>query len=451
MSTQATHALKDNGPATILYMALELSSKTWKVMFGGGGKQRTLDLPARDLPALMAAMGEAREKFGLPGDCKVASCYEAGRDGFWIHRALEAQKVENLVIDSSAIEVNRRAKKVKTDGIDVVKLLGLLRRYHGGDPKVFSVVRVPSREAEDDRHLMRELECLKGERTQHRNRIGSYLINLGLKIGKISGKTVKAEVAVLTDHAGLKVPAHTAAQIVREGQRLLLVEQQMLPLLKERRARERAARMALQAEAAAKAKSVHAGSEPAATAGMAPVGQAMAVPAPASGTSQADTTALVVARTHAVEVGGARDRLDAGPGILRLADVCQPARSGGGRRSNAHALCERRQPARAGSEQGGQPPGSGDDGRGVVDVAAPSARVRTLALVQAALCQWRRAGPQGRDRGHGQEAAHRSVAVGELRRDPARRGSEGLIAAADIGPPSLAMAGLSGRAEVQRG
>ena len=296
MSTQATHALKDNGPATVLYMALELSSKTWKVMFGGGGKQRTLDLPARDLPALMAAMGEAREKFGLPGDCKVASCYEAGRDGFWIHRALEAQKVENLVIDSSAIEVNRRAKKVKTDGIDVVKLLGLLRRYHGGDPKVFSVVRVPSREAEDDRHLMRELECLKGERTQHRNRIGSYLINLGLKIGKISGKTVKAEVAVLTDHAGLKVPAHTAAQIVREGQRLLLVEQQMLPLLKERRARERAARMALQAEAAAKAKSVHARSEPAATAGMAPVGQAMAVPAPASGTSQADTTALVVAK-----------------------------------------------------------------------------------------------------------------------------------------------------------
>ena len=86
----------------------------------------------------------AKKRFGLNEDVKVVSCYEAGRDGFWLHRYLLSQGIANLVVDSSSIEVNRRKRRAKTDRIDAGKLLGMFMRYHGGEKKVWSVVRVPS-------------------------------------------------------------------------------------------------------------------------------------------------------------------------------------------------------------------------------------------------------------------------------------------------------------------
>ena len=72
------------------------------------------------------------------------SCYEAGRDGFWLHRWLIAQGIDNLVVDSASIEVNRRARRAKTDRLDGDKLLSMLMRYHGGERRVWSVVRDPT-------------------------------------------------------------------------------------------------------------------------------------------------------------------------------------------------------------------------------------------------------------------------------------------------------------------
>lgn len=98
---------------TVLYLALELSSQTWKLGFatGPGGSLRRREVAARDLPALAPEITAAKRKLRVAADAPVKSCYEAGRDGFWLHRALTAQGVENVVIDSSSIEVSRRARR----------------------------------------------------------------------------------------------------------------------------------------------------------------------------------------------------------------------------------------------------------------------------------------------------------------------------------------------------
>jgi transposase len=123
-------------------MAIELGRRQWKVGFttqrGQRIRRRTLQADAWDrLPEEMAA---AKRRLDLPADAPVTSCYEAGRDGFWIHRYLVGTGVDNLVVDSSSIEVNRRARRAKTDAIDLTKLLSMLRRHVGGEKKVWRVV-----------------------------------------------------------------------------------------------------------------------------------------------------------------------------------------------------------------------------------------------------------------------------------------------------------------------
>ena len=112
----------------VLYMALELSEKTWKLGFttGLGQEPRQRDIPARAIPLLEREIRAAKERFGLPPETVVASCYEAGRDGFWLHRGLLAMGVENEVVDSSSIEVDRRQRRAKTDRLDVKKLSKML-------------------------------------------------------------------------------------------------------------------------------------------------------------------------------------------------------------------------------------------------------------------------------------------------------------------------------------
>ncbi len=113
----------------------------------------------------------------------MVSCYEAGRDGFWLHRFLCAEGVENLVVDSASIEVNRKKRRAKTDRVDLVGLLDLLARHLAGSAKpVWSVVRVPSVEDEDRRHLHRELKLLKKDRTRVSHRMKGLLANQGLTL-----------------------------------------------------------------------------------------------------------------------------------------------------------------------------------------------------------------------------------------------------------------------------
>jgi transposase len=165
-----------------LLMAIELGRRQWQVGFttqlGQRIHRRTLTADAWDRLAEMVAV--AKKRLGLPTDAAVTSCYEAGRDGFWIHRYLTTLGLENLVVDSSSIEVNRRARRAKTDAIDLAKLLSMRRRHTGGEKKVWHVVHVPSAEDEARRQPHRELWTLKRERTRVTNRITSLLATVGV-------------------------------------------------------------------------------------------------------------------------------------------------------------------------------------------------------------------------------------------------------------------------------
>jgi transposase len=116
----------------------------------------------------------------------VVSCYEAGREGFWLHRFLQGHGITNHVVDSSSIEVNRRRRRAKSDGLDVRKLLSMLMRYAQGERQVWQVVKVPSVEAEDQRHLHRDLETLKQERASTTTRIEGLLSSQGLRVTSLT-------------------------------------------------------------------------------------------------------------------------------------------------------------------------------------------------------------------------------------------------------------------------
>jgi len=139
----------------VLYMALELSSRSWRLAFGDGAKCRQVSVPAADLAALAGAVAKAKERFKMPVSARVVSCYEAGRDGFWLHRHLVSIGIANQVVDAASIEVSRRLRHVKTDRLDGDRLLAKLIRHHAGERGGWSVVRVPSVEEEDARHLHR--------------------------------------------------------------------------------------------------------------------------------------------------------------------------------------------------------------------------------------------------------------------------------------------------------
>jgi transposase len=135
---------------------------------------------------LLQEVTQAKRRFGLPETAPVVSCYEAGREGFWLHRFLQAHGITNHVVDSSSIEVHRRKRRAKSDALDVRKLLSMLMRYQHGECDVWRVVHVPSVEAEDQRHLHRDLETLKQERASTTTRIKGLLSSQGVRLTSVS-------------------------------------------------------------------------------------------------------------------------------------------------------------------------------------------------------------------------------------------------------------------------
>jgi transposase len=235
--TQETHKREDSTKEAIMYTGFELSDKKWKLAFSNGSKVRHISTDARDLNELQVQIFRAKKRFGLNEDTRVMSCYEAGREGFWLHRYLLSIGIENLVVDSSSIEVKRRKRRVKTDRIDAEKLLGMLMRYHGGEKKAWSVVRVPSEEAEDGMNLGRELEVLKKERTMHSNRIKGLLIQQGIVIKRLNVKRFLSELEGCRTWDGKELPVDFKSRMVREHQRLKIVDEQMRGVKKEREKR----------------------------------------------------------------------------------------------------------------------------------------------------------------------------------------------------------------------
>jgi transposase len=210
--------------ASELYMAFELAEKNWKLALGDGVRSPSrYTVAAGDTAALLECIAKAKARCALASGAGVHSCYEAGRDGFWLHRWLIEQGIDNIVVDSASIEVNRRARRAKTDRLDGDKLLAMLLRYAGGERRVWSVVRVPTPEEEDARRAHRELGRLGHERTAHINRIRALLVLNNLRVKHVGGRLWQRW---WTDHAQELAPG-VRVEIERENERLLLVKKQM--------------------------------------------------------------------------------------------------------------------------------------------------------------------------------------------------------------------------------
>ena len=239
MSTTTT--TRSSETTATLYLAFELGNGTWRlgITTGPGQKPRHRTVTARDGAAVLREIESARSRFGLGAEARVVSCYEAGREGFWLHRFLLAHGIENRIVDSSSIEVNRRQRRAKTDRMDTDRLLGLLVRYEAGERTAWSVVRAPSDAEEDARQLHRELLTAKRDRTRVTNRMRGLLANQGLEIDL--AKQVPRQLAGLRRWDGSLLPDGLRRRLEREWEKVRFLTQQIAALTRERRRRVREA------------------------------------------------------------------------------------------------------------------------------------------------------------------------------------------------------------------
>jgi transposase len=216
---------------------MELGEGTWKLGFtrGFGEKLMKRRVVARDAEAILKAIASVKKSLGVAAGVEVRSGYEAGRDGFWLHRFLVNHGVKNLVMDSSSLEVNRRRRRAKTDDLDTAGLLDLLVRYWlGGSKKPFRVVRAPTVEEEDRRHLHRDLQCAKRERVRITNRMNGLLAGHGLTMDW-SRADAEERLIRLRQWDGSPLPPGLLARLRREWERVVSCTEMIRALEAERR------------------------------------------------------------------------------------------------------------------------------------------------------------------------------------------------------------------------
>ena len=235
--TRTTRRPEYSGATTTpcLYLTFELGIGEWKLGFTteASATPRVRVMPARDCERLGREIADAKKGLGLPAAAPVRSGYEAGRDGFWLHRYLTSNGVENGVVDSSSIEVKRRQRRAKSDGLDIRKLLSMLLRYHAGERGVWSVVRVPTVEEEDRRQLHRELRTGKKEHTQVTNRMKGLLASQGIRLARETDVWAALERVRLWD--GSPLPTAVRARLERECEHAQFLRTKILALERERR------------------------------------------------------------------------------------------------------------------------------------------------------------------------------------------------------------------------
>ncbi len=214
-----------------VYAAIELSKKTWVL---------GIAFPDRDRPSIHRICGgniaELVNRLRVAGrkNRRILVCYEAGHDGFWLARALGKMGIECCVLDPASIQVNRRARRVKTDRIDVLALLRSLIATDRGERHVCAIVRVPSVEEEDARRSHRERQRLVRERTGHINRIKGLLFAQGIRDIKPKLRRTRIDFGALETAEGHSLPDRLRRELEREYARLALIETQLREVEKER-------------------------------------------------------------------------------------------------------------------------------------------------------------------------------------------------------------------------
>ena len=221
MTTTRFGECSAEGPT--LYLAVELSARTWKLAFttGPGARVRLRTMPAEEWGKIPEEVARARAHFRLPGDTPVRSCYEAGRDGFWLHRYLTSLGLASVVVDSASIETPRRPRRVKTDRLDAHRLVGLLMRAHRGEP-TWRVVRIPDVADEDRRQAVRERRTAQHDRTAVRNRIRGLLATQGVRVGLRADFLTRLDAARCWD--GTPLGPEFRARLGREWAHLQAIE-----------------------------------------------------------------------------------------------------------------------------------------------------------------------------------------------------------------------------------
>jgi transposase len=214
-----------------LFVALELSLSSWVVVASAPGEDKASKhgVAACDGAGLLSVLKRLRERAerGLRHPVEVLVMQEAGRDGFWVHRLLEAHAIRSVVVDPASIAVNRRSRRAKTDRIDAEAMLRTLMAWGRGERQVCAMVRPPTREAEDARRLNREREALLAERIRHANRIKGLLATQGVFGFEPTLRDRRARLAAVRTPEGTRLPPRLAAEIGRQVDRLELVMQQL--------------------------------------------------------------------------------------------------------------------------------------------------------------------------------------------------------------------------------
>lgn len=218
--------------STVILVAMEMGLKTWRLGMGpaGSNAQRQVIVTAGHFEELRHAVEKAKEKFGMDKNSQAVFCYEAGRDGFFPYRTLQEQGHETWVIDSSSIEVNRHARRVKNDSVDASKILLLMQRQWRGE-QALKIVRVPSVEQEDRRQLSREREELVIERGRVRMRMQSLLFAQGIRDFPRS----VANIIRWLDERGKHLPSQLLDRVQRELSRLKLTDAQLKAVSKQQK------------------------------------------------------------------------------------------------------------------------------------------------------------------------------------------------------------------------
>jgi len=227
--TAMTRPVMSSVSEPTLYVAFELGASEWTLAMTAGLSMAPWLRKVRvgDFSTLRRVLTQGRAQYGLPTGAPAVSCYEAGRDGFWIHRALEAQGIRNRVVDSASIEVNRRQRRAKTDRLDALKLVLMLVRACSGERRVWREVHVPPVAAEAARHVSRERTDLIRERTRLRNQIGSWLATAGCRRpGRLGARWW----TTVRDWAGARLPREVQARLARAQARLELLATQLAEL-----------------------------------------------------------------------------------------------------------------------------------------------------------------------------------------------------------------------------
>jgi len=214
-----------------LHMSIELAAASWKLGFADqfGRRPRVRSIEAGNFHQLRSEIASAKKKFGLEPDAAVISCYEAGRDGFWVHRCLVSIGIESHIVEPASIQVNRKKRRAKTDRIDAQRIVSALMRFKAGDQFACRMIRIPDTEVEDVRNINREMRTIKTERTAFTNRIKGLLCTQGVTQVVIDGSFPRRLKRMRTAE-GKPLGEYLQARLLREFDRLALATSQIRAL-----------------------------------------------------------------------------------------------------------------------------------------------------------------------------------------------------------------------------